>query len=416
MERSGKRDTKGVRLCFANPTVLLKRPIAELAGVLLAEGAGISVLAPRKAFRKADPRFTHRLPGGARLLDYLTVQCPFLASEQPFPVSPGFFHQAWRAFKEHDAVHAWVPFYASTTWLALLKLLFFRKRGFFLTMDTVPPFSFSMGRPMDFLLRTYYLTVGRLVFAAADRITLYGESFREYARRAGIPEKKIVITPTGVDLPRRRRTGEENRLRKRLGISPTGKLILFVGLLLERKGVDTLIETATLLQGRGQGSDAAFVLVGDGPGRKRYERLARERGLEDRIVFAGFRTDVQAFYDAADVFFFPSRGEGLPGVVMEAMAHGLPVVASDIPGTRDLIEDGKTGMLCPMEDAGTYADAIGTLLQDAGRAGSLGQAGRQRISEEYSWKRNAARFLALYKNLYAHLNESEKNKGRRRRH
>jgi glycosyltransferase involved in cell wall biosynthesis len=375
-----------MKVCYANPTVLMKRPISELVARRAGAGAETSIFLPKPLFGRIDASLHHSaLIKGQRIYAYGTVNVPFLRAEQPLPVTPTFYLDLIRIWRRHDVVHAWVPFYASSTLLALTKLLFFRKKRLIITMDTVPGYSFSMGR-LDPLLKLYYATVGKLVFRACDVITLYGESFMPFAEAAGIPREKISITPTGIEDPPR---GRGTDIRAELRVPHMEKIVLFVGLLVPRKGLDTLLATAEKLKAEG----ITFVVIGDGPSRRAYERRARERGL--KVRFTGFRRDVHRFYAWADAFFFPSRGEGLAGAIMEAMSHGLPVVANDIPGTRDLIADGTSGFLCP-DESDAYSDRLLAVLRDARLARRLGANARRAIRGKYSWAKNARRFEELY--------------------
>jgi glycosyltransferase involved in cell wall biosynthesis len=223
--------------------------------------------------------------------------------------------------------------------------------------------------------------LGQIVFAAADSITLYGESFREHAIHAGIPSRKIRITPTGID--RVHLHGKD--VRRELGMRVNEILVLYVGLTVPRKGVDTLLEVAERLKGKG----FVFVVVGDGPKREEYAKRAKEKGL--RVIFTNTRDDVHRFYACADIFLFPSRGEGLAGVLMEAMLHHVPIVASDITGNRDLIKNNKTGVLCRPEDARAFARAIETLSRSRTERKKLASAAYDHL-RDFSWSKRLHAF------------------------
>jgi glycosyltransferase involved in cell wall biosynthesis len=392
----------------------MKRPISEISSRLASSGFKTSILFPKKLFGKSDSSLHHsNLVEKSKTLAYSVINPP-LSSEQPIPITLVFFIDAFKVLRENDVVHMWVPFYLSNTFIAVTKLLFFRKKKLILTMDTIPGYSFSMGGFMDFLFKAYYRTIGKLVFAACDKVTLYGDSFVPFAVQAGIPREKIVVTPTGVDLAED--AGKEGRamkdkraggklaskgqgkgkpsrdIRREFGIKKNEKLAVFVGLTVPRKGIDLLMDIAEKV-GK---EKIRFLVVGDGPGRKRYERDATRRGIGEKVIFTGFRRDVHNFYKQADLFLFPSRGEGLPGVVMEAMSQGLPIVASDIPGTRDLIENGVSGFLCPVERPECYAKAVKQLLGDQGLAEKLAANARKKIAKDYSWDKNIKGFVGLY--------------------
>jgi glycosyltransferase involved in cell wall biosynthesis len=183
-----------------------------------------------------------------------------------------------------------------------------------------------------------------------------------------------------------------------------GATVLFVGRLVERKGVIHLIEALGTMQDR---PHTRLVIVGDGPERPRLEARARQLGLSERVVFRGRVSDAELrrAYEGADVFVLPSvldsRGdtEGLGVVLLEAMNYGVPVVASRIGGIVDIVTDNETGVLVPPGDSGALGGALQALLADPARARSLGEAGRRRLTERFSWDAIVARYDALYRNL-----------------
>jgi glycosyltransferase involved in cell wall biosynthesis len=180
--------------------------------------------------------------------------------------------------------------------------------------------------------------------------------------------------------------------------------VLFVGRLVERKGVAHLIEALGQLKNQNR---TQLVVVGEGPERPRLEARARELGLSDRVVFRGRISDAELrrAYEMADVFVLPAvldaRGdtEGLGVVLLEAMNYGVPVIASRIGGIVDIVTDNETGILVPPGDAAALAGALQALLVDVSRARQLGEAGRRRLAERFSWKAIVERFEAVYRSV-----------------
>lgn len=176
--------------------------------------------------------------------------------------------------------------------------------------------------------------------------------------------------------------------------------VLFVGRLVERKGVVHLIEALRLVPGR-------LVVVGDGPERPRLEELARRLGMADRVDFRGkvSASELQAAYARARAFVLPAvldaRGdtEGLGVVLLEAMNHATPVVASRVGGIPDIVEDGVSGLLVPPGDAAALAAALQRVLESPDLARRLGEAGRRRLHERFSWEAITARWEAVYRSL-----------------
>jgi glycosyltransferase involved in cell wall biosynthesis len=143
-----------------------------------------------------------------------------------------------------------------------------------------------------------------------------------------------------------------------------------------------------------------LLIAGDGAKRPEYEALTRELGLTDEWVrFLGFRSDAPDLLGAADLFLLPSLTEGLPLSVLEAMTHGLPVIATPVGGVPEVVLPGRTGVLVPVEDVEALAGAIATMIQDRATRARLGEAGRERARGEFSFSRMVARYDALYGEL-----------------
>lgn len=189
-------------------------------------------------------------------------------------------------------------------------------------------------------------------------------------------------------------------VRAEFGGSPTTALVIQVGALTAKKGTDDFLRAIAAL--RGAGRDVRGVLVGQGKDVTRYPRLAAELGIEAHVVFAGFRTDVPHVLAAADVVANSSTGrEGLTGVLREAAAMARPIVATAVDGNPELIRDGVTGVLVPPREPQRMADAIAGLLDDPGRARTLGAAARRFVLAEMHPDVRLARVLAVYADAIA---------------
>lgn len=190
----------------------------------------------------------------------------------------------------------------------------------------------------------------------------------------------------------------EERQRARRAILGAGhdaiRLVLTVGRLHAQKNLQCLIDACALL-------DEEYIchIVGDGPERMALERYRVQRGLGARVRFAGAVDDVRSYYHAADIFVLASRSEGMPNVVLEAMACGLPIVGSDIPPMRSLINAGVEGALVDPDDAESFARAIREIIGDADRARSMGQRTRARVVTQYGLDAMAGRYATLYTSL-----------------
>jgi glycosyltransferase involved in cell wall biosynthesis len=147
--------------------------------------------------------------------------------------------------------------------------------------------------------------------------------------------------------------------------------------------------------------EATFILAGDGPLRPRLEELARSLGLAERVLFLGHRDDVPALLASCDLFVLPSLYEGLPLSLLEAMASGRPAIATDVPGSNEVVHHAESGLLVPRADPLALADAIRRLLADPAAAERLARAGRARVDRDFSVERMVRGVEAVYDQLLA---------------
>ncbi len=138
-------------------------------------------------------------------------------------------------------------------------------------------------------------------------------------------------------------------------------------------------------------------MVGDGPKRETYAAQAVAAGLQGRIQFAGWLSGeaLEKAYARANLFVFPSRHEGMPNAVLEAMSSGLPVIGSRIAGNEELIEAGVTGVLVPTEDVPALRDAVAALVTDPALRRTMGQAARRRVEQSFTWRAAAEQYLQI---------------------
>jgi glycosyltransferase involved in cell wall biosynthesis len=214
-------------------------------------------------------------------------------------------------------------------------------------------------------------------------IVAVSEATAAELRRQGYPERRLVVVHNGIDV--------EPAKPVRLAEGPT---ILEVARLADVKGQQLLLRALTDLE-------ATAVLVGrdleqDGAYERKLRAEAERLGVADRVVFAGYRTDVPALLAGCDVFCLPSEMEGLPIVLLEAMAQGKPVVATRVGGTPELVVHGETGLLVPPGDVDALAAGLEQLLGDPERAQGMGEAGRARVQREFCAAAAAQRVLELY--------------------
>ena len=240
-------------------------------------------------------------------------------------------------------------------------------------------------------------TLQRASYAAAHRIVANSHAAAERLRLEGVADHKIVVIPNGIDTTIFSRREYSSRPRE----------IAMVACLRDEKRVDVLINAAPKILARYP--DAHFLIVGDGTCRESLVALAGQLGLSEKFSFLGHRDDVPTILAQADVFVLPSRSEAFPNSIIEAMASGLPVVASNVGGIPELVEDGRTGRLVPPGEPEPLADAVIGLLADPNRSADFGRAGRMKIEQNYSFDRMVEQMETLY------VTELERARSRRAR-
>ncbi len=237
----------------------------------------------------------------------------------------------------------------------------------------------------------------------------------EIARRSGIPRERIECIPNGIEVSGppanspavgswrdQRRREARQRLEALIGPLPK-TLIGSAGRLEPVKGHRVLLQAAARVLPHSTGGRAneapGIVLVGDGSERPALESLAREPALTGRIHFLGERTDVADLLPAFDLFVLPSRSEGLSNALLEAMAEGIPAVASHAGGNTEVIEHGFSGLLFEVDNPASLAGHLAKLLSNPEGALRFGLRGRERVQEDFSLEK----MLQAYRNLYERI-------------
>jgi L-malate glycosyltransferase len=227
----------------------------------------------------------------------------------------------------------------------------------------------------------------RLANRLARRVTVPAEAIARHVHAVeGCPLDKIIVVPNGIDLT-----------RVPVAQPSSNPVVGSVGRLEIRKGHANLLEAAPLILDRIPG--ARILLVGDGPERATLARQAQSLGVADRIDLRGMVPDGASVLPEMSVFVLPSHVEGMSNALLEAMAAGLPVVATNIGGNGEVVLAGETGLLVPPRDPVALAEAIVLLLKDAERARAMGAAGRARVLQHFTVEQMVARHQALYASL-----------------
>jgi glycosyltransferase involved in cell wall biosynthesis len=191
--------------------------------------------------------------------------------------------------------------------------------------------------------------------------------------------------------------GARRDAREALGVDRDARVVTTVGRLTAIKQHALFVETAALVAARDPA--AVFLVVGDGELRLPLEAMVRERGLESRVKFLGWRRDLNMVYGASDVFLLTSRNEGTPVALIESLAAGVPGVSTDVGGVRDVIDSDAVGLLAPCGDAPALAERVVALLGDGDRRRNMGRAGRESVVARYGIDRLVDDIDALYHEL-----------------
>lgn len=245
------------------------------------------------------------------------------------------------------------------------------------------------------------LLVDRLLKGADDLLIAESEASRQYLiKRLGYKPQKVRAIHNGVDLaswPVSKLERQKKRLELRLG---AGELLIgSIGRLDAQKAHWVLVEAMAKLKSR---APARCVIIGDGPKRPALEALVRKHHLEGRVLLLGERDDVTAWLSSLDVFALTSIWEGLPNALLEAMALGLPCVASSVDGVPEAIQDGVNGLLVPPRQPVALARRLAELCSDAELRSRLGEAARKAVSERFTLISMLSGYEQAYRDVLAH--------------
>jgi glycosyltransferase involved in cell wall biosynthesis len=238
----------------------------------------------------------------------------------------------------------------------------------------------------------------RLVLRRMDCTVCVSQAQAVKVRRAGVPARKLCVIRNAVH-PSSMCAADPAAREALRGMfrRPPGRIVGAAGRLSPEKGFDQLVEAAALVRRRAP--DIGFVLFGDGPQRDSLARLITSRGLEGAFLLAGFRTDLDRFLHAWDLAVLPSHTEGLPVIVLEAMAAAVPVVATAVGGTPEVVEEGVTGYLVPDRNPAALADRILAVLRDEPARVALGLRGRERVRDRFTFSAQSHAYSRLFERL-----------------
>ncbi|MEK6235795.1 MAG: glycosyltransferase [Planctomycetales bacterium] len=263
---------------------------------------------------------------------------------------------------------------------------------------SVPIASVSRGWTAENWKVWCYEGLDRFTLPLMDRTVCVSDVQAEMVKRLGVSGSRITTIRNSVvadrfESPRPEKLAELQRLFP----EPRSHIVAGVGRLSPEKGFRVFIRAAEQVVARLP--EAGFVIFGEGPMRFRLQEEIRSRSLESHVVLPGFRDDMDDLFPQFDVFVSSSYTEGLPNVVLESSAAGVPVVATEAGGTPEVLDDGRSGFLVPIGDADALAERTLELLQDRGLRERMGAAGRDRARQGFSFNTQQAEYQDLFVSL-----------------
>jgi glycosyltransferase involved in cell wall biosynthesis len=258
----------------------------------------------------------------------------------------------------------------------------------------VPVVAVSRGWTGESFRVRLYESLDRWLLGGMDRVVCVSEAQARKCRKAGVRANRLRVIHNAVDPERFDDPDPACRTKlARYFRGPRVHIVGAAGRLSPEKGFDVLVAAAERVL-RTEKS-VGFILFGDGPCRAKLSEQINDLGLAGSFVLGGFRADLDRFLPFFDLMVLPSHTEGLPNVVLEAFAAGVPVVATAVGGTPEVVEDGQSGFLVPPGDPETLAERILDLLAAEDQLRDMGLHGRERVLEQFSFAAQADQYLAL---------------------
>jgi glycosyltransferase involved in cell wall biosynthesis len=254
----------------------------------------------------------------------------------------------------------------------------------------------------DLIVRLYG-AADRYVLRSYESVVAVSDDVKQRLLKAGVHEEKICLIKNGIDL--RPFDHANPSLRNHLGNQAVA-VVGLVGRLAPEKGVDVFLAAAARVLS--QSKVAKFVVAGDGPERAELETLIDKLRIRAGVTMLGRCDDMPSFYASLDVMVSSSRQEGLPIAILEGMASRLPLIATAVGAVPTVIQDGRTGVLVPSENAELLARAIVDLLQDHEKRQRFGSAAKRLVEEEFSAARMTADYLRVYEDAVTEVGETRR--------
>jgi len=239
--------------------------------------------------------------------------------------------------------------------------------------------------------------MARLKYRFYDRIVTISEGIRRVLLSEGIPKDKIVCVPSGVDHQRYRQPCDRRWFQREFDLLPTHRTIAMIAQFIPRKGHRILIEAARQILV--SWPDARFLLFGKGPLEKEIQRLCEHNRIADKVIFGGYRDDLERILPCLDLLVHPAEMEGLGVSLLQAAAAGIPIVASRVGGIPEIVHDGLNGYLVEAGDVSGLTGRVTTILAEPEKARRLGSAGLKMVQSLFSTGAMVNGNLSVYRDV-----------------
>jgi glycosyltransferase involved in cell wall biosynthesis len=379
-----------MKICFVNPTKG-QRPVYMVAQKLANRGHTCTVLKPLGG--------EQRYPLGKNV-QVITIPCRYIPRINYTIPSFRFLYETMLRLVEeegYDLIHAYDYQYLTS----LVPIVLKKRMGIpiTLTSNALLGFSYLYGQfPIDPLVRLYTCTMGRLVMRSYDRLVFIYHKLAEEVKNLLPHHPPISVINNGVDTDIFSASdGPNSKRRIELGIHEDERVLLVAGRLIPVKRIGVAIRLAEQLVSEGR--KIRLLVVGDGPMLKNCQKIAAPLG--EKVIFAGWipSVNLKDYFAVANVHLLPSLSEGLPAIVMEAAACGVPSVVSNVGGTAEIVRHGETGFLCEPDDFDSFVRYTDYLLTNSEVAITMGKRARDYIRQNFDWERIADRYEQMFQEL-----------------
>jgi len=270
--------------------------------------------------------------------------------------------------------------------------------GFFLKRISKKPWiGFAHGYTNENAKVRFYNRLDRIALRYPDVVVTVSNRLKNLLIESGVPESKILVIYNAIGKEQLRPDLTPDEVRAKYGIKQGDKIIGVVGRLSPEKGVEVFLQA--FKKAINQIPNLRGIIIGDGQEKERLINFCSENGLKDKVIFTGYQNNIANFYQMMDLLVLPSFSEGLPNVVLEAMAFKIPVISTSVGGAPEIITDGQNGLLIPPGNPEIMAEKIIGLMSSDGHLKEIGENGYRSLYPKFSPESRANQILSLYQEL-----------------